>query len=140
MPRKHDWQLHLMQYLADCARKPFEPGQHDCALFWAGAVEAMTGEDPASMWRGKYTTIAQGLRLLKKAGYPDHVAVAASIFDEIPVAFAAPGDLAVLPADESDPHALPIAGVVQGAGIYLLAPTGLAVLPLLSARTAFRVT
>lgn len=138
MSRKPDWKLHLMQYLAECARRPFEVGQHDCALFWAGAVEAMTGVDPADKWRGKYTTIAGGLKLLKKAGFSDHVAVAASMFVEIPVAFAAPGDLAVLPAAD-DPSSLAMAGIVQGEGIYHLAPTGLAVAPLISATTAFRV-
>ena len=136
MTRKPDWKLHLMQYMAECARRPFEVGQHDCALFWAGGIDAMTGIDPAADWRGKYKTVAGGLRLLKRAGFADHIAVAASKFEEIPIAFAAPGDLAVIPAEDGG---LAAAGIVQGEGIYTLGQGGLAVMPLLSATTAFRV-
>lgn len=132
--RTPDWKLALIQYVGEAARKPFEFGSHDCALFAAGAVLAMTGVDLAAKWRGKYTTLKGGLLALKRAGYADHIALAAAKFAEIAPAFAAPGDLAVI--DGPDGAAL---GVVQGEGVYVLTQGGLGMLPLTHARTAFRV-
>ena len=42
------WRSALAAYIAETMRKPFAWGLHDCALFAAGAVEAMTGNDPAA--------------------------------------------------------------------------------------------
>ncbi|NTT86928.1 DUF6950 family protein [Tabrizicola fusiformis] len=132
--RKADWKACLTDYVAGLAQRPFEPGLNDCALFAAGAVAAMTGSDPAHGWRGRYRTLRGGLRLLRKQGYTDQIAYAASLLPEIPVAFAAPGDLAVV-----NSPAGPALGVVQGEGVYVLTPVGLGLLPLLSATRAFRV-
>lgn len=132
--RKPDWKACLTVYVADQARRPFAPGVHDCALFAAGAVAAMTGSDPAHGWRGRYRTVQGGLRLLRKEGYADQIAFAASLLPEIPVAFAAPGDLAVVAAPDG-----PALGVVQGEAVYVLTPGGLGLLPLLGATRAFRV-
>lgn len=133
-PRRADWRDRLIRFLALAAAKPFAPGRHDCALFAAGAVTAMTGADPARGWRG-YRSLAAGRRKLEAAGYADQVALAAAICPEIAPAFAGVGDLAVLPADEVG-AAL---GVVQGPGIYCLRPSGLAVVSRLHAQRAFRV-
>lgn len=135
MMRQPDWKLRLIQYLSEAARTPFAPGRHDCALFAAGAVEAMTGMDYARPFKGRYTTLKGGLRILREAGFADAVALAAAWLPEIAPAFAAPGDLAVI-----DTAAGPALGVVQGAGIYVLTPDRLGVVPLLGASRAFRVT
>ena len=132
--RRPDWKLQLIQYLGEAARRPFRPGEHDCALFAAGAVEAMTGTDFAASFKGRYTTLKGGIRLLRAAGFADHAALAAELLPEIAPAFAAPGDLAVI-----DTPGGPALGVVQGEGIYVLTPDRLGVLPLLSAQRAFRV-
>ena len=132
--RTPNWKLALIQYVGESARKPFAFGSHDCALFAAGAVLAMTGVDLAAKWRGKYTTLNGGLLALKRAGYADHVALAAANFKAIAPAFAAPGDLAVIDGPEG--AAL---GVVQGEGVYVLTQGGMGMLPLTHARTAFRV-
>jgi hypothetical protein len=132
--RRADWQLQLIQFMGDAARTPFQPGVHDCALFAAGAVFAMTDVDFAADFRGQYTTIKGGLKLLQKAGYSDHVALAAQLFEEIPPAFAAVGDLAVVPDAQGD-----ALGIVQGSGIYVLTLDRLGVVSLLTASRAFRV-
>lgn len=132
--RKEDWQLPLMQFLAAAARRPFQPGVHDCALFTAGAVEAMTGVDIAAAFRGRYSTLRGGHRVLRRCGYADHVAIAAYNFPEIAPAFAAPGDIAVVPTPDG-----PALGIVQGASIYVVAPTGLGAHGLLTASRAFKV-
>ena len=68
MPRLSNWTAPLIEYLAAAARRPFKPGHHDCALFAAGAVAAMTGTDFAAQWRGRYTTLRGGLRVIRRAG------------------------------------------------------------------------
>lgn len=132
--RHPDWKSRLIDHVGACAQLPFEYGQHDCALFAAGCVAAMTGVDLAAKWRGKYSTLKGGLTALKRAGFADHLAFAAAHFEEIPPAFAAPGDLAVLDGPEGA-----VLGVVQGEGIYVLALSGLGTLPLTHARAAYRV-
>lgn len=132
--RLDDWQARLVAYLHASARKPFQPGTHDCVLFAAGAVLAMTGQDMAAGWRGRYTTLSGGMRVLRKAGHADHVALAASLFAEVPVAMAQPGDLAAVPT----PDGLAL-GIVQGEAIYVLGPGGLALVSLMTAQRAFRV-
>ena len=97
--RLPDWRTRLEDYLTRVARRPFRPGRHDCALFVAGAVEAMTGEDPAAAWRGAYRSLAAGQDALHAAGFTDHVALVASACEEVPPALAAVGDIAVLPGD-----------------------------------------
>lgn len=134
MMRHPDWKLRLMQYLGEAARTPFQPGQHDCALFAAGAVEAMTGIDYARPFKGRYTTLKGGVRMLREAGFADHIALAAAWFPEIAPAFAAPGDLAVIETPDG-----PAMGVVQGEGVYVLTVDRLGIVPMPGATRAFRV-
>lgn len=134
MSRYTDWQPRLIAYMHECVRKPFQEGIHDCALFAANAVAAMTGQDYAAPYRGRYTTTKGGLRILRKDGFDDHVALAAAHLEEVPPAFARPGDIAEIPTDDG-----PSLGVVQGERVYCLLPSGLGLLPLSSAVRAFRV-
>ncbi len=39
------WQKRLTDFLRANHARPFQPGRWDCAIWAAGAVEAMTGED-----------------------------------------------------------------------------------------------
>jgi len=136
MRRKIDWRPALLAYMQATAPKPFIWGEHDCALFAAGAVEAMTGEDFAAPYRGRYTTLLGGLRVLRRDGFTDQAALAASLFEEIPPAMAGVGDIAVVP--EGEANAL---GVVQGPRIYVVGPdvTGIGTVDLLRASRAFRI-
>ena len=132
--RLPDWKTRLIAYVSDAARTPFQMGVHDCALFSAGAVLAMTGVDYAANWRGRYTTLTGGLRVLRKEGFADHIDLAARTFDEVHPAFADLGDLAVIPTPEGD-----VLGVVQGEMIYGLNKAGIAYTPRERAMRAFRV-
>ena len=133
--RRPDWRVRLSDYLALVAPAAFRPGQHDCAMFAAGAVEAMTGKDPAADLRGTYRSLAAGQAALVAAGYADQVAFVADLFPEIPAAMAAVGDLAVMDGEGAG-MAL---GVVQGAAVYVLRPSGLALVNRLHIQRAFRV-
>lgn len=64
MGKLPDWQDRLAAYLEDCQGRRFAYGSHDCALFAAGAVEAMTGVDLAEGWRGRYRGPASARRAL----------------------------------------------------------------------------
>lgn len=135
MSRLPDWKNRLHAYLDDCARTPFALGTHDCALFAAGAVAAMTGTDIAAPYRGRYTTLKGGLRLLQQAGFADHVALARHHHAEVHAAFVTPGDLAVIDTAEGA-----VLGVVQGEGIYVLHVTGrIGLLPIAAAQTFLKV-
>lgn len=143
--RKHDWRVALENYLLSVWREPFQWGRHDCALFAAGAVKAMTGEDPAADYRGRYTTLRGGLRLLKKNGFANHAELAEATFEEIRdpeghpwVAAAQVGDIAAIKVDDDGLYAL---GIVQGSRIYVLRPgeAGIGTVDLLDAERAFRV-
>lgn len=132
--RRHDWRARLQSYLASVAREPFEYGRHDCALFAAGAVEAMTGSDLARGFRG-YRTEKGGIKKLRKKGYDDQFAFLEATLREIPPAFAKVGDVAVVPSDEG-----PALGIVQGEWIHVLRREGIANMPRLSATRAFEVS
>lgn len=131
--RRGDWQARLTAYVVEVQRRPFEPGRLDCALFAAGAVEAMTCVDHAGGYRG-YRTLTGGHKRLRASGYENHVALAASLFDEVPPSFAQAGDLAVVPSEDG-----PALGVVQGEHVYVMGPDGLGLVSLMSAARAFRV-
>lgn len=134
-PRRSDWRARLVEYLGTQSRARFRPGTVDCGLFAAGAVEAMTGFDPAAPWRGKYRTLEAGFALVQADGFADHAAVFADLFDEIPPALAQIGDVVALPGDGGS-VAL---GVVQGAGVYCLQPAGMAVVSRLEILRAFSI-
>ena len=136
-PRLPDWRPRLVSYIGGVVRTGFRPGSHDCALFAAGAVQAMTGTDLAERWRGKYITLGAGRAMLRAQGFADHLEVAASLFPEIPPALAGVGDLAVVASDvPGDPGAL---GVVQGGAVYVLSPSGLSLVNRLNIERAFRI-
>lgn len=135
MKRYSFWRTALADYLQRVSSRPFVPGEHDCALFAAGGVEAMTSEDFGAGYRGRYKTLAGGYRLLKKRGFESHADLAASIFEEIHPSHAMVGDIAAVNGDGG--IAL---GIVQGEGVYVLSPEGrIDTVPLLNAIRAFRV-
>lgn len=133
LTRLPDWQPRLHRWLLGLPARPIQPGTHDCCIFMAGAVEAQTGVDLAAGWRGRYTTMAGGQRLLRKAGYEDHVALVASHLPEGHVSQALPGDIAIVPAEEG-----PAGGVVQGGAVYVLGQDGrLAIVPMMPVMRLF---
>ncbi|PKP85816.1 MAG: hypothetical protein CVT80_00265 [Alphaproteobacteria bacterium HGW-Alphaproteobacteria-2] len=129
-----DWHARLTAFLARAARSEFRPGDLDCALFAAGAVEAVTGLDPAASLRGRYATLDDGYARLAALGFADHVALAQSLFAEVPPAMAWPGDLAEVETAEG-----PALGVVQGQCVYVMGRRGMGLMPLSAARRTFRV-
>lgn len=108
--RRGDWKSRLTRYLLASRQRPFAYGTFDCALWVAGAIEAETGVDLGSSYRGRYTTYRGGLRVMRRDGHRDHLAYFAAHLPEAPMAMAAAGDVVALGTDEG--IAL---GIVQGA-------------------------
>ncbi|MGB2893807.1 MAG: hypothetical protein WBC03_12770, partial [Albidovulum sp.] len=81
-----------------------------------------------------YSTIEEGLALLQADGFEDHVAFAASMFDEIPVLAATEGDVAVVRQGN-----LTGLGIVLGSTIAVASEKGIVQLPLTAASQVFEV-
>lgn len=66
MNRHENWDTeHLEKFLLDRAHMPFEWGINDCALFAADSIEAITGVDIASDFRGKYQDEATAMKSIQ---------------------------------------------------------------------------
>ncbi len=133
MGMRSDWRARLGAYLATESRTPFLYGTSDCALFAAGALNAMTGSDPSAAYRGRYTTLRGGLRILRKDGFWDHVERAAALLAEVPPPRARVGDIAVVETGDG-----PSLGVVQGEWVAVRTMTGLGFVPVDQATRVFR--
>lgn len=68
LPRRAGWPEHLHACIAARLGQPFAWGRHDCCLFAADCVAAITGADPAADLRGRYATASSAQRLLVAFG------------------------------------------------------------------------
>jgi hypothetical protein len=66
MTRLHDWPEALANYIESRRNEPFQYGVNDCCQFAAGAVTAITGENPAIRWQ--YRNEVGAMRLIIEAG------------------------------------------------------------------------
>ncbi len=119
-----------MAYLETVRARSFAYGSHDCALFAADAVQAMTGTDLAAQFRGRYDSLKAGLKLVR--GGP--LALVRQHFEAIPPAFAGVGDLALI-----GEVGVPALGLFEGQHILVLREEGLGLMPRAAATCAFRV-
>lgn len=128
--RLPDWRPRLVAYLEDVRCRPFAYGQHDCALFAAGAIQAMTGTDLAADYRGRYNGLEQGLRLVGTS----HLQILRQHFEPIPASFAGVGDIALM----GEPG-FPALGIFEGEHVLVLRDDGLGRMPRAEVTEAFRV-
>jgi len=110
------WEEALSNYIITKRHEPFEYGVNDCCLFAAGAVEAITGEDPMSEFRGKYDSLKTSLKAIKDIGEGTLEATMDSKFPEVAIGHAQRGDLAFF--NDS-------VGVVVGGFAYFVSDDGL---------------
>lgn len=92
--RLSNWEQALSDYLCSKRKEAFAYGSFDCAHFVAGAIEAMTGENPMDGIR-KYNSEIASLRVLKELGFDGLEQFTDSKFTSIPVGFAQTGDIAL---------------------------------------------
>lgn len=71
-----DWPQRLAAALESRAHTPFAWGRNDCAIFAADMVQAVTGQDFAAAFRGKYRSKKASAAMLKAHGWKDLEALA----------------------------------------------------------------
>jgi hypothetical protein len=110
------WEDALSEYITTKRDEPFEYGLNDCCLFAAGAVEAITGEDPMPEFRGQYDSLKGSLKALKEIGAGTLEDTMDVKFSEVAISYAQRGDLAFF--NDS-------VGVVMGSFAYFVSDDGL---------------
>ncbi|TNJ40499.1 hypothetical protein [Phaeobacter sp. B1627] len=111
----------------------FRPGRMDCANFAGGWHRLLTGQDVRARLGVRYSSLAEGKRVLRDKGYADLAALAASVMPEVQPADAALGDIAAL--RETGELAL---GIIGGPQIHVLTLQGLSVVSRCKAERVFR--
>jgi len=136
MPRVNNWPRALNDYVAAHERQAFAWGTNDCIMFACGAIEAITGKDPAHHWRGQYHSAFGAARIFKaRGGFEEMVATIAGAegFAEIPVTQAHRGDLMLLVGKR------PVAGVCLGVWSAFTGPEQIALVKTAECARAWRV-
>lgn len=67
--RKETWVESLSLYLDRVGDESFKWGSHDCALFAAGAINAVTGEDLSENFKGQYSSVREAVAWLRAHDY-----------------------------------------------------------------------
>lgn len=115
-----DWETRLSQHIEAHRTAAFEWGRCDCCTFSMGAVEAITGVDQMSEFRGKYSSELGSVRALKRFGAGSLESTLDHKFAPIPVGRARRGDLAFFAG---------CVGVVTGDFAWFMAEDGLEKVP-----------
>jgi hypothetical protein len=119
--RHPQWDQRLVDCVSELRAIPHDWGKHDCLLWVAAAVKAVTGKDHARGHRGKYKNRVSAYRYLKSLGYDSPEAMIDSALTEKPVGFAQRGDL-VMASDG-------IPAVCMGAVAFSVGEEGLVSVP-----------
>jgi hypothetical protein len=121
-----NWQSLLADHLFAQMAKPFEWGINDCCLFACDCVHVMTGQDPGTAYRNKYTTELGARRTLKRVGGGSIETAFNQVFGPLkPRLNAGRGDLALINTDLG-----PAVGIVCGGSVWAVGLDGLVPLPL----------
>lgn len=137
MDRLPDWPTRLHSFIDGVKHRSHRYGQFDCwDGFGAGVVQALTGEDPATPYRGRYASAIGAVRVMRNDGHRTLADLVASHLPEIHVSAARLGDLAAVAEESAFGYAL---GIVNGERLLVLREDGLGSVDLLSATRAFRV-
>lgn len=135
LQRLPDWRLRLDAFVTERLARPFEWGAHDCALFAADAVLAITGHD-----------LAVGLRGLRARQALRHLQAVGGVAGLVPPCLAPlagpqlafEGDLAMIEQAGSGLRRWAL-GVVAHGGVIGPARAGLAIAPRAAAVQAWGV-
>lgn len=96
LTRRPDWEPRLIAAVEKYREQPYAYGRHDCLLWAANAVKAVTGKDFGRGHRGKYRSAASASRYLRQAfGADSPEALLDSLFETKPIGFVQRGDLVI---------------------------------------------
>lgn len=93
--RLPDWQARFAELCEERRSTPFAWGSHDCCLWAADCVQAITGNDFAASYRGRYDDAKGAAELLVHAGGVGAIASAA-LGAPVPVSRATVGDVVLV--------------------------------------------
>lgn len=93
--RFQSWPEILAKQIEAARSRPFVWGEHDCALFAANVVKAMTGQDFTKEFIGKYKTAAGATKLIAKNGGLENIATQ-FLGESMPIYFAGRGDVVLV--------------------------------------------
>ena len=136
--RRHDWPERLAETVAMARERPFDWGEHDCALFAADCVAAVTGHDPGAWFRGRYSTEVGARRAIRR--FCGERGVTAAFGDVLlgprlaSINLAQRGDLVLAPTPTG-----PAFGVVMPRGAMVAGERGLVVYPLSASLVGWRI-
>ena len=137
--RLPDWQERLDAEITAAKSRPFSYGSHDCWLFVADCVLAMTGIDYAAQLRG-YSSKEQAYEVI--ARYGSQEAMITSLLGEpIHPAFAQKGDVMLANVELAPGEAGESGAICDDVKIWTPRhPTGLRSFPRRAARLAWRIS
>lgn len=95
MERLPDWEDRLHALIVEKHDEPFRWGKHDCALFGAAVVAAITGEDHGAPFANRYDDAEGAARALRKYGKGTITKTFDAHLDRRAVALLRRGDLAM---------------------------------------------
>ncbi len=135
-PRVPGWPERLAAVIEAARTRPFAWGQHDCCLFAADCIKAMTSLDLAHLWRGTYRDEDGASAQLRRHGYRSirHLVgfqLAVHGFRRIHPVLAHRGDVVAM--------AWQTVGVMDGARVLAPGKDGLAGLSIRLARHAWAI-
>jgi hypothetical protein len=125
--RLPNWEERLNALVSERLRAPFRWGVHDCALWGADVVEALTGLDFGAPFRGIYSDAEGAAAALRAHGGGTVVRTFDRHLPRTLPAFARRGDLVRLPRGAAAPHGA--LGVVIGEVALFVADAGLIRVP-----------
>jgi hypothetical protein len=140
--------LELHDFLVANAKTPFVWGSNDCCMFPANAIQAFTGVDIASDFRGKYSDQPSAIAAIRSVtgglAVSDAAAWCATKFGlvEYPLPlYAQRGDLVVMANPLADGFGQDIAGIVHlnGSQLVTVGEGGLVVMPIRAIKRAWKV-
>jgi hypothetical protein len=131
--RLHNWQIRYADLCRARKATPFAWGAHDCCLWAADVVEALTGVDHAATWRGTYDTASAAARLVAELGGVQAIATGA-LGAAVSTRMAGVGDLVLIEQDGRE-----MLGVCNGVEALVVGPSGLEPVGMQAAHAAWRV-
>lgn len=134
MRRLPDWPARLDAAIEAARARPFAWGSMDCCLFAADVVHALTGEDHAAAFRGRYASRREAVALLATLGGLEAVLTSVLGPRLAQARQAQRGDVVLTRTPGG-----PAVGVCCGARAAFAAPTGLTFLPPSAWASAWRV-
>lgn len=132
LTRDERWPLILAEQVEGARKRPFAFGMHDCCLFAADVVLAMTGTDIAAGYRGKYKTERGALQLIAK-GEGLSAMASKQLGKSMPALCAQRGDVVLISQGR---YSL---GICLGSMLVVPGKEGLVFLPIREAMCAWRV-